>query len=85
MYRHKTYVKEVVITGGSTQATSFGSATLSNRGGVDGMYDQVIMIPDRTESFQAALGTVTGWKVSAKTSKPVHLAFWRPSGHGQYT
>ena len=78
-------MKEIVITGGSTTATSFGSATLNNRGGVNRKYDEVIMIPDRTESFQAALGTVTGWKVSAQRSKPVHLAFWRPSGHGQYT
>ena len=85
MVGKRTYVKEVVVTGGSTRATTFGSVTLKGWGAVDARQAQAILIPDRTEAFQGAIGTVTGWKVSVQETKPIHLAFWRPNGGGYFT
>ena len=75
---------EIIVLGQTVESSEFGPSSLQKWGKLDNN-NKAIVIPDQSAGWTSAVGTVTGWKVSAGSTEAVHLSFWRPAEHGHFT
>ena len=76
---------EIAALGTPVEPVIFGVSALKKWGQIDQDNSRAIVIPNKSAGWSSAVGTVTGWKVSTKSTEAVHLSFWRPADHGHYT